>query len=373
MGTIGKKFLLAGRSGLNITHDEPLPEFLPRYAEAAQHLAPIIRAFDPVAIREWVKGLGFDTFVGVAGRVFPEERKAAPLLRAWRTRLEQQGVTIHTRYRWQGWSGEGQLRFHTDQGEQLLSASVVVLALGGGSWPRMGSDGSWVELLREQNIQVADLQPSNCGFDCHWSEHFSSRFAWQPLKSVSVSFPSSGRSAQRADLMITGHGIEGGAVYALSASLRRAIAETGVAELVLDLAPDRDLHQLETALATPRGKSSLATHLKKRAGLQGLKVGLLHELLTKDQLADSQQLAMAIKSLPLPLLRPRPIVEAISSAGGVLFSELDDALMVKAKPGLFIVGEMLDWEAPTGGYLLSGCLATGRAAGFGALRWLSTH
>ncbi len=371
MGSIGKKFLLAGRSGLNITHHEPLPEFIPRYAEAAVHLDPLLRAFDPAAIRGWVKGLGFDTFVGVAGRVFPEERKAAPLLRAWRKRLEQQGVSIRTRYRWQGWSEDGQLRFHTDQGEQLLSASAVVLALGGGSWPRMGSDGSWVELLRGQHIQVADLQPSNCGFDCDWSEHFASRFAWQPLKSVSVCYPNSGRPAQRADLMISAQGIEGGAVYALSPALRRAIADTGVAELLLDLAPDRDLQQLATALAAPRGKSTLATHLKKRAGIQGLKVGLLHELLTKEQLADPQQLAAAIKALTLPLLRPRPLIEAISSAGGVCFSELDDGLMVKAQPGLFVAGEMLDWEAPTGGYLLSGCLATGRAAGFGVLRWLS--
>lgn len=371
MGTLGRKFLLAGRSGLNITHQEPLPEFLQRYAEAADRLAPLITEFDPAAIRRWVKGLGFDTFVGGAGRVFPEDRKAAPLLRAWRSRLEHQGVGIRTRYRWLGWNDAGLLRFATEQGEQQIPAAAVVLALGGGSWPRMGSDGQWVSLLRQRGIEVADLQPSNCGFDCNWSSHFSSRFSWQPLKSVSVCYPESGRPPQRADLMITSGGIEGGAVYALSAALRTGISAQGSVRLHLDLAPDRDLQQLHAALAKPRGKLTLASHLKKRAGIQGLKAGLLYELLSKEQLEDPRQLAAAIKSLPLPLLRPRPLAEAISSAGGVRFSGLDETLMVKAAPGLFIAGEMLDWEAPTGGYLLSGCLATGRAAGLGVLRWLS--
>ncbi|MFT6916010.1 MAG: putative flavoprotein (TIGR03862 family) [Motiliproteus sp.] len=373
MGTIGRKFLLAGRSGLNITHQEPLSALLQRYAEAADRLAPAVTDFDPEAIRDWVKGLGFDTFVGVAGRVFPEDRKAAPLLRAWRKRLELQGVSIHTRHRWQGWNAAGLLSFSTEQGELQLAASGVVLALGGGSWPRMGSDGHWVELLRQRGIEVADLESSNCGFDCNWSNHFSSRFAWQPLKSVAVCYPESGRPPQRADLMITAGGIEGGAVYALSAALRRGLDTQEYVNLHLDLTPDRDQQQLFQALSKPRGKATLSSHLRKCTGLQGLKVGLLHELLSKEQLADPRLLAAAIKNLPLPLLRPRPIKEAISSAGGVRFSDLDEALMVQNSPGLFIAGEMLDWEAPTGGYLITGCLATGRASGLGLVRWLSNN
>ncbi|MFT5721020.1 MAG: putative flavoprotein (TIGR03862 family) [Motiliproteus sp.] len=371
MGTIGRKFLLAGRSGLNITHQAPVPELLLRYAEAADRLAPSIRDFDPQAIRDWVKGLGFDTFEGVAGRVFPEERKAAPLLRAWRKRLELQGVSIRTRHRWQGWNAAGQLSFSTEQGERHLGFSSVVLALGGGSWPRMGSDGHWVELLRQRGIEVADLESSNCGFDCNWSQHFSSRFAWQPLKSVAVCYPESGRAPQRADLMITSGGIEGGAVYALSAALRSGLATQDRVNLHIDLTPDRDQQQLYLALSKPRGKLTLSSHLRKRVAIQGLKAGLLYELLSKEQLADPRLLAAAIKNLPLPLLRPRPLSEAISSSGGVRFSALDDALMVRSSPGLFIAGEMLDWEAPTGGYLITGCLATGRATGRGVVRWLA--
>ncbi|MEH6824581.1 MAG: TIGR03862 family flavoprotein [Motiliproteus sp.] len=370
MGTIGRKFLLAGRSGLNITHDEPLPAFIRRYGAAADRLAPLLSDFDPLAIRAWVQGLGIETFVGGAGRVFPEDRKAAPLLRAWRQRLEQQGVEIHPRHRWQGWAEAGRLRFVSDQGECCTEASAVVLALGGGSWPRMGSDGQWVELLRQQGIDVAALAPSNCGFNCAWSEHFASRFSWQPLKSIQVAHPASGRMPKRADLMVTAHGIEGGAVYALTAALRAEIETQGHALLHLDLTPDRTQAQLEAALATPRGKTSMATHLKRRVGIQGIKASLLRELAHTEQYADPVLLAAAIKQLPLPLVSPRPLAEAISSAGGVLFSGLTTSLMVNTQPGLFVAGEMLDWEAPTGGYLLSGCLATGRAAGLGAVRWL---
>lgn len=370
MGTLGRKLLLAGRSGLNITHQEPFPDFLCRYGSAAERLAPILADFGPTEIRSWALGLGIDTFVGVAGRVFPLDRKAAPLLRAWRQRLEKQGVQIHTRYRWQGWEETGVLRFTTEQGDCCVPVSALVLALGGGSWPRMGSDGHWVELLRQRGLAVASLESANCGFNCNWSEHFSSRFAWQPLKSIQVSHPSSGRGPQRADLMITAQGIEGGAVYALGPALRTQIAQHGNALLELDLTPDRSQQQLQNALASPRGRATMATHLKRKTGIHGLKAGLLRELCPAEQFTDPTLLAMAIKKLSLPLIRPRPLEEAISSAGGVCFSGLDEALMVTAQPGLFIAGEMLDWEAPTGGYLLSGCLATGRAAGLGVTRWL---
>jgi len=370
MGTLGRKFLLAGRSGLNITHDEPTERLITRYGAAQTVLAPWLREFDPAAIRRWVEGFGIDTFVGGGGRVFPAQRKAAPLLRAWRQRLEQQGVVIHTRHRWQGWNAEGLLRFASDGGERALHADAVVLALGGGSWPRMGSDGQWVGSLRNLGIAVAPLQPANCGFNCPWSEHFRSRFAWQPLKSVRIGHPSSGAAPRRAELMITEQGIEGGAIYALTPALRAEIAAQGRATLLLDLTPDRSEAQLTSALATPRGKASLATHLKRRAGVEGLKASLLRELSSPEQLSDPARLAAAIKGLPLPLLSPRPLAEAISSAGGVCFAGLDAGLMVSARPGLFVAGEMLDWEAPTGGYLLSGCLATGRAAGHGVVRWL---
>ena len=375
MGTPGRKFLLAGRSGLNITQQlteqAPLAAFLGRYGSAEAVLAPWLTAFTPEHIRAWVEGFGISTFVGGGGRVFPAERKAAPLLRAWRQRLEAQGVRIHTRHRWQGWDAQGGLRLATDAGERRVTASALVLALGGGSWPRMGSDGAWVEPLRGRGVRVAALQPSNCGFDCPWSDFFRQRYAWQPLKSIRLAHPASGAPATRAELMISAHGIEGGAVYALTPRLRDEIAAVGHATLLLDLTPDRSEAQLAAALGQPRGKASLAKHLKRRAGLEGLKVALLHELSSAEQRADPHQLARCIKGLPLRLSGPRPLAEAISSAGGVGLEQLDEGLMLRAHPGLFVAGEMLDWEAPTGGYLLSGCLATGRAAGQGVLRWLA--
>ena len=370
MATPGRKFLLAGRSGLNITHDEPFTAFVCRYGAAAERLKPMLANFDSEMIRAWVQGFGIDTFVGGAGRVFPSDRKAAPILRAWRQRLQQQGVVIYTRHRWLGWSDDGALRFNTGQGERCFPSAATLLALGGGSWPRMGSDGRWVDLLRLKGLDVASLEPSNCGFNCEWTAHFSSRFAWQPLKSIQISHPASGREPRHADLMITAQGIEGGAVYALTPALRAEIAEQGSATLYIDLTPERSLQQLEKALATPRGKASMATHLRRKVGIEGIKAGLLRELASIETFQDPATLAAVIKQLPLPLTSPRPLTEAISSAGGVRFSGLDSALMVNAHPGLFVAGEMLDWEAPTGGYLLTGCLATGRAAGQGVIRWL---
>lgn len=375
MGTLGRKFLLAGRSGLNITHavtaERPLAQFLSKYGVAEADLRPHLRAFDPSAIRAWVEGFGIATFEGGGGRVFPAERKAAPLLRAWRQRLEEQGVMIHTRHRWQGWSASGALLFATDNGEVLRNPTAVVLALGGGSWPRMGSDGQWVVHLQQQGVAIAPLQPANCGFNCGWSEHFRHHFAWQPLKSIRLAHPASGAAPRRCELMLTSHGVEGGAIYALTPALRAEIAVKGYAEVVLDLTPDRSEAQLAAALTLPRGKATLATQLKRRAGISGAKAALLRELISREQMADPGQLAQLIKQLPLRLDSPRPLVEAISTAGGVCLSALDPQLMLAAKPGVFVAGEMLDWEAPTGGYLLSACLATGRAAGYGVLQWLN--
>ncbi len=370
MATVGRKFLLAGKSGLNITHSEPLETLLSRYGDSRDALAPLITAFDNQHIRAWVNGLGIQTFTGSSGRIFPEDRKAAPLLRAWRRRLKEQQVRFHQRHRWTGWNRQNHLCFSTDAGVVQINADIVILALGGGSWPRLGSDGRWVSVLEHHNIQVSPLQASNCGFDCSWSEHFRQRFAWKPLKSIALSHPASNSTARRCDLMITDTGVEGGAVYALASALQAELRQHPLATLQIDLTPQRTLEQLTRALSTPRGGASMATHLKRRAGLEGIKANLLRELTSAEQFSDPQRLAAAIKSLPLPLTAPRPIEEAISSAGGVGFAQLDNHLMVKQKPGLFIAGEMLDWDAPTGGYLLTGCLASGRAAGLGVLNWL---
>lgn len=377
MPSAGRKFLLAGRGGMNITHSEPQPDFLPRYGNRREQLAPFVRRFDSERLRAWIHALGIDTFVGTSGRVFPLEMKAAPLLRAWLHRLRESGVRFHTRHRWQGWDAQGQLRFTTPEGDIRVEADAVVLALGGGSWPRLGSDGAWVPLLQAKQADVAPLLPSNCGFDIAWSEHFRERFAGEPVKPVtgSVALASGGMQNKRGEFIVTADGIEGGLVYALSAGLRDAIIDGGQARLYLDLLPDWSLEKVQAELAHPRGARSMSSHLQSRLHLKGVKAGLLREVVSKEDFADPAKLAQAIKALPLTLLRPRPIAEAISSAGGVRFEALDDALMLRAVPGVFCAGEMLDWEAPTGGYLLTACFATGYAAGAGALHWLSqqTH
>ncbi|MDD5297698.1 MAG: TIGR03862 family flavoprotein [Rhodocyclaceae bacterium] len=374
MPTLGRKFLLAGRGGLNITHSEALPSFLARYGARRERLEAAIQDFGPEALRAWVHELGVETFVGSSGRVFPAQMKAAPLLRAWLHRLRQGGVSIHTRHRWQGWTPDGALSFNTREGEREVHADAVILALGGGSWAKLGSDGAWIPWLEARGIRVAPLAPANCGFEvAAWSEHFRRNFAGQPLKSVSACWTDNeGREhRRRGEFLVTDQGLEGSLIYALSAPLRDAIAAQGEAILRLDLLPDFSPEKVLAEVSHPRGSRSQSSHLQSRLGLKGVKMGLLRELLSREDFSQPSRLAAAIKALPLALIRPRPLDEAISSAGGVAFEGLDEHLMVKATPGLFCAGEMLDWEAPTGGYLLTACLATGRAAGLGALRWLT--
>ena len=368
MPSVGRKFLMAGKGGMNITHSEPREAFLARYGHGRPVLEPLLAAFGPEQLRAWMDDLGIASFVGTSGRVFPEGMKAAPLLRAWLHRLRAGGVVFHVRHRWLGWDAAGDLRFATAAGDIAFPAAATVLALGGGSWARLGSDGAWVPLLRAQGIEVAALRPANCGFDVAWSEHFRSRFAGQPVKPVVAAFAGERR---QGEFNVTEHGVEGGLIYALAAGLRDALAAGAPAILQLDLVPGRSLERLQADLARPRGRDSLANHLRRRAGIDGVKAGLLREFATVDEVADPVRLARLIKALPVPLVAPRPIDEAISTAGGVRFAGLDAWLMLDRRPGVFCAGEMLDWEAPTGGYLLTACLASGHAAGRGALQWLA--
>ena len=370
MRSVGRKFLLAGKGGLNLTHSEDLEAFVGRFGARRKEIGALLDQFGPQQLREWTAGLGIETFVGSSGRVFPRDMKAAPLLRAWLQRLRAQGVRFHMRHRWVGWVGDGALRFDTPQGEQVLQPEVLVLALGGASWSRLGSDGAWVELLRGRGVALAPLRPSNCCFEVDWSEHFASRHAGQALKSVAIELPGTSWR-QVGEFVISRYGIEGSLVYAASAPLREAIDAQGSATLHLDLLPARSLQWVTAELAHPRGSRSLSTHLKSRLGLSGVKAGLLYEVADKATLGDTARLAALIKALPLRPKSARPIDEAISSAGGVRFDALDDALMLRDLPGLFCAGEMLDWEAPTGGYLLTASMASGRVAGAGALRWLT--
>jgi len=372
MPSVGRKFLMAGKGGMNITHSEPLPEFLSRYGSRRREMECLLAGFGPQALRDWIHGLGIETFVGSSGRVFPAGMKAAPLLRAWLHRLRQMGVRFHVRHRWLGWGEHGALRFASPEGNTEVAAAAVVLALGGGSWAKLGSDGAWVPVLADAGVPVTPLQPANCGFDVEWSAHFRERFAGEPVKSVRARASLAGRPPlERAgEFVITAHGIEGGLVYALSAPLRDGIATAGQAVMCVDLLPARSLDWVAGEVAHPRGSRSLASHLQSRLGLKGVKAGLLRECLPADAFADPQALARGIKALPLRLRSPRPIDEAISSAGGVIFDALDSHLMLRQLPGVFCAGEMLDWEAPTGGYLLTGCFASGHAAAQGALAWL---
>ena len=386
MPSVGRKFLLAGKGGLNITHAEPLPLFTGRYGVRADTIAPWLNHFGPAELRQWVHGLGIDTFVGSTQRVFPADMKAAPLLRAWLHRLRHpaQGVPVgfHMRHRWlgnlnptnHGW----QMRFATPHGEQVAQAQAVVLALGGGSWPRLGSDGAWVPWLAQQGVGVAPLQPSNCGFDVRvgerlgWSPHLRQHFAGQVLKNVGLSFEVDGAVVfdRVGEMVITETGIEGSLVYAASSHLRDAIAGHGSATLHLNLRPDFTPDRMRQEVAHPRGSRTLSSHLHSRVGLTKLHTALLHEVLAKETLNNPGLLAQTIGHLPITLHAPRPIAEAISSAGGVGFASLTDALMLSELPGVFCAGEMLDWEAPTGGYLLSACWASGRVAGQGVLGFL---
>lgn len=372
MPSVGRKFLLAGVGGMNITHSEPRDAFVSRYREASPWVAEWLQCLDGPALRQWIHGLGIDTFVGSSGRVFPSDMKAAPLLRAWLKRLREAGVQLHTRHRWSGWDEDGQLLFATPHGQTALRADATLLGLGGGSWARLGSDGSWVALLRQHAVLIRELQPANCGFISDWSEHLQQRFAGQPLKSIiaSLSTTEGELITRRGECIVTERGLEGSLIYALSAPLREQIHAQGHAELTLDLAPDRPLEQLVTLLAQPRKGQSLSSLLRKRAGLDPLKTALLHERLSKPQLADARQLAMGIKQLSIRLHDTCPLDEAISSAGGIMRDALNQHLMLKTMPGVFCAGEMLDWEAPTGGYLLTACFASGRVAAQGILDWL---
>ncbi|WP_202314427.1 TIGR03862 family flavoprotein [Mesorhizobium sp. L-8-10] len=366
MPTLGRKFLLAGKSGLNITHSEDYPSFVSRFGDAAGRLRSALDAFTPEDVKAWAEGLGIETFVGSSGRVFPTVMKASPLLRAWRGRLEDQGVSILTRHRWIGFAGDG-LVFRTPEGETVVDCDAALLALGGASWPRLGSDAAWTGWLREKGVTVRDFRPANCGFDVAWSPAFVERFAGSPIKSVVAS---SDAGSVPGEFVVTGAGIEGSLVYAHAAALRDRLEREGTAVLTLDLAPGRTSERLARDLGRQDIKASFSTRLRKGAGIGGVKAALLRQLVPEDDRKDAARLARRIKTLALPLVAPRPIAEVISSAGGVAWEGVDDAYMLKALPGIFVAGEMLDWEAPTGGYLLTACLATGRAAARGIEAWL---
>lgn len=399
MPSAGRKFLLAGRGGLNLTHSEPMSLFMARYGDSTQAVAPMLTAFDNQAVCAWATSLGIDTFVGTSGRVFPSDMKAAPLLRAWLHRLRHPatgpGVVFHHRCCWQGWTDAGALLFDTPRGPVAVQARATVLALGGASWSRLGSDGAWVKPLTAVGVDVAPLAASNCGFDVEggWSVYFQEKYAGLPLKSVALQVPAQpvapvgsagGEGAvslapsasvspwfeRRGECVVTATGLEGSVVYAASMAIRRAIHAQGHALIHMDLLPDWPLEKVLAAVSAPKGSRSLSSHLKSRLKLDGVKMGLLHEQLTPESMRNPQALATAIKALPVTLSRARPMDEAISTAGGVRFEAMTPDAMLLARPGVFCAGEMLDWDAPTGGYLLTACLATGRWAGLAAARYL---
>lgn len=377
MPSLGRKFLMAGKTGLNISHSEPFEQFVARYGNRRTQLEPMLKIFGPKELRQWVHGLGIETFVGTSGRVFPIGMKASPLLRAWLRRLDEAGVKVHLRHRWNGhvYAEDGEvsaykIKFSTPDGQKSIRAGAVVLALGGGSWSRLGSDGAWVPWLEQAGAKVAALKPSNCGFDVNWSPHFRERFEGQPLKSVVLSFRD---FRQKGEFIVTKEGVEGGLIYAASALIRDEIYASGKAVIELNLAPDRSLPWLAEKLSRPRGSRSMASHLEKSVGVKGVKAGLLREFLSKDEFTSPERLAYSIKHLQIPLIAPRPLDEAISSGGGVMFESLDEHLMLRAMPGVFCAGEMLDWEAPTGGYLLTACISSGYTAGNGVLGWLESQ
>jgi uncharacterized flavoprotein (TIGR03862 family) len=371
MPSAGRKFLMAGRGGLNLTHSEALQRFLARYGAAELYLRAAIEAFSPQALRDWSEALGEPTFVGSSGRVFPTSFKASPLLRAWLRRLDSMGVQLALRHRWVGWDGAGRLSFKTANGELAVEARATVLALGGASWPRLGSDGSWVEILAAKDVAISPMRPANCGFSVAWSDLFRDRFEGQPLKGVALSF---GSRSVRAEAVITRGGIEGGGIYALSADLREATLREGKATLLVALRPDLDLEGLIARLSAPRGKQSFSNFLRKALNLSPVAIGLLQEASKVSGISlpslSAGDLAQRINAVPVQLNGLAPIARAISSAGGISFSEIDADYMIRRLPGIFAAGEMLDWEAPTGGYLLQASFATGVAAGRGVLRWL---
>lgn len=373
MPSAGRKFLMAGRGGLNLTHSEPLPDFLARYREAMPHLRAAVEAFPPDALRDWSAALGQLTFIGSSGRVFPKTFKASPLLRAWLRRLDATGAQFAFRHRWTGWDAEGRLEFQTPDGALAIAPNATVLALGGASWPRLGSDGAWVDCFAAKGVTVSKLRPANSGFAVAWSDVFRDRFEGQPLKGVALTV---GAHTVRGEAMITRGGIEGGAIYALSAELREAVLGIGQARLTIALRPDLDAAALTSRLSGTRGKQSLANFLRKAAQLSPVGIGLMQEaaIASGRPLASLSpaELAHLVNAIPVQLTGVAPIDRAISTAGGIAFDELDDHFMLRKLPGVFAAGEMLDWEAPTGGYLLQASFATGAAAGRGVLRWLTS-
>lgn len=373
MPSLGRKLLRAGIGGLNITHSEAYDVFCTRYDDRQTQLQAILDQLPPSALRTWVHDLGIDTFVGSSGRVFPTQLKAAPLLRAWLHRLRAMGVRLHARHRCLGWDADGALRFVNSNGEILIKPHVSILALGGASWPQLGSDAAWVPWLQAQGVEIAPLQSANCGFEVRWTEHLRNKFAGEPLKSVALSFTDvQGRTERRqGELVISARGVEGSLIYAYSQRLREHLNAHGSATFTLDLAPGRDTARVLADVSQARGSRSMSSHLQSRVGLTRVKIALLHEVLSKEQFANPSTLASTIKALPISVHAAFPIAEAISTAGGVSFNSIDQNLMLTALPGVFVAGEMLDWEAPTGGYLLTACFATGLRAGQGALDWLN--
>jgi uncharacterized flavoprotein (TIGR03862 family) len=369
MPSVGRKILMAGKGGLNLSHSEPFETFVTRYGSQQNALTPFLNAFTPNDLHDWVHELGIETFVGSSGRIFPKEMKAAPLLRTWLHRLRANGVQFSMRHRWLGFENNDQnLIFNTPDGSKTVSADAVIFALGGGSWAKLGSTGEWVSILRDNGFKIETLQPSNCGFNVEWSDYFKQHFAGQPLKNSGLTF---GDVQKKGEAMLTENGIEGGLIYAASTQIRNEILAKGNTTIYLDLFPDKSFSELFTKLNKPRGKSSVAKFWRNQLKLDGVKAGLLREVLNGDDLNSAEIVAQTLKALPVKCISPRPLDEAISSAGGISFDELNSDLMSKKFAGVFFAGEMLDWEAPTGGYLLTACFATGRAAGLGALKWLS--
>jgi len=372
MASVGRKFLLAGKGGLNLSHSEPMDRFVQRYREASAHVSAWLQRFGPDDVRQLAQELGFSTFVGSSGRVFPSDMKAGPMLRTWLRRLRESGVRFQMRHRFTGWQADGRLGFESPSGPLAIRPDITVLALGGGSWSKLGSDGVWFEALASREVALVALKPANCGFECDWSEIFAERFAGQALKPVAARLQ--GDAAWlRGEMMITRHGIEGSLVYALSAPLRDGIERDGHAVLELDLMPNRSQEAITELLAAPRGTRSRSEHWRRQLKLVGVAAGLLHECVPRARWDEASTMAAAIKALPLKLLRTRPIDEAISTAGGVRLDGVDEGLMLRRLPGVFVAGEMLDWEAPTGGYLLTACLASGVVAAEGALAWWQEH
>jgi hypothetical protein len=371
----GLKFLVAGRGGLNFTRIEPRGTLLAAYGSAGSRLGPILDAFGPDDLRRWMSRLGFDSFEGNARRVFPVIMGATPILRAWMDRLTGQGLSLHCRHVWQGWDSDQTLLFETPRGRRTVHADLVVLAMGGAARPRLGSTGLWAAVLAHRGVSVEPFKPANCGFDVSWTDHFRQRFSGRPIKPVVLTMtdPDGRQVARKGELLVTETGLEGGLIYGLSAPLREAIATRGTVTVYLDLSPDRTCEHLAARLAQPRGGRSLSSHLERKTGIREVKAGLIREVLSPDRMADPACLASTIKALPLTLTAPRPLSEAISSAGGLSLNQLDEHLMIRRLPGVFCAGEMLDWEAPTGGYLLTACFALGRAAGRGALAWYQSR